>query len=315
MSKTITHLLSALLRLFASMPSKVLFLLSDIIALKLYYLFRYRRKVVRKNLINSFPDRPLKEIRKIERGFYFHLANVMMETIQQLNFKPSTLKQHYIIKNKVVLEELLSKNKSVLVAFSHSNNWELLGRVLGYEFNVPTYALYKQLSSAIFDRLMIEIRTRIGLIGLLESQSAYRKTINSSKKELASRLLESQSAYRKLAGMKETQKIVFLLGDQTPPGHETDHWTQFLNQETPFFNGIEKMARGFDHAVVYIASKKIRRGFYSFEVIKITENPRETLPGVITEHYARLLEDTILQQPHTWLWSHRRWKHQRNKKA
>ncbi len=293
MSKTITHLLSALLRLFASMPSKVLFLLSDIIALKLYYLFRYRRKVVRKNLINSFPDRPVKEIRKIERGFYFHLANVMMETIQQLNFKPSTLKQHYIIKNKVVLEELLSKNKSVLVAFSHSNNWELLGRVLGHEFNVPTYALYKQLSSAIFDRLMIEIRTRIGLIGLLESQSAYRK----------------------LAGMKETQKIVFLLGDQTPPGHETDHWTQFLNQETPFFNGIEKMARGFDHAVVYIASKKIRRGFYSFEVIKITENPRETLPGEITEHYARLLEDTILQQPHTWLWSHRRWKHQRNKKA
>lgn len=293
MSKTITHLLSALLRLFASLPPKVLFLLSDIIALKLYYLFRYRRKVVRKNLINSFPDRPLKEIRKIERGFYFHLANVMMETIQQLNFKPSTLKQHYIIKNKVVLEELLSKNKSVLVAFSHSNNWELLGRVLGYEFNVPTYALYKQLSSAIFDRLMIEIRTRIGLIGLLESQSAYRK----------------------LAGMKETQKIVFLLGDQTPPGHETDHWTQFLNQETPFFNGIEKMARSFDHGVVFIASKKIRRGFYSFEVIKITENPRETSQGEITEQYVRLLENTILQQPQTWLWSHRRWKHQRNKKA
>jgi KDO2-lipid IV(A) lauroyltransferase len=293
MSKIITHLLSGLLRLFASLPSRVLYVLSDVIALKLYYLFRYRRKVVRKNLINSFPHHSLKEICQIERAFYFHLADVMMETIQQLNFKSTTLKQHYIIKNKVVLEELLSKNKSVLVAFSHSNNWELLAQVLGYEFNVPTYALYKQPSSPIFDRLMIEVRTRSGLI----------------------RLLESQSAYRKLAGIKETQKIVFLLGDQTPPGLETDHWTTFLHQETPFFNGIEKMARSFDHGVVFIASKKIRRGFYSFEVIKMTENPRQTLPGEITEQYARLLENTIMQQPQTWLWSHRRWKHQRNKKA
>ena len=201
------------------------------------------------------------------------------------------------------------------MAFSHSNNWELLAQVLDYEFNVLTYALYKQPSSPIFDRLMIEVRTRSGLIRLLESQSAYRKDVAFSADGRRARLLESQSAYRKLAGIKETQKIVFLLGDQTPPGLETDHWTTFLHQETPFFNGIEKMARSFDHGVVFIASKKIRRGFYSFEVIKMTENPRQTLPGEITEQYARLLENTIMQQPQTWLWSHRRWKHQRNKKA
>ena len=40
----------------------------------------------------------------------------------------------------------------------------------------------------------------------------------------------------------------------------------------------------------------------------MTEKPKETGEGEITEMFADYLEQTIRREPADWLWSHKRWK-------
>ena len=103
---------------------------------------------------------------------------------------------------------------------------------------------------------------------------------------------------------------VGLIADQTPPP-DGSYWLTFLNQDTPVFLGPEKLAKKFNYPVVYVGIIKLKRSFYQMEASLITDKPNELADGVITELHTKVLENNILQQPHIWLWTHRRWKHKK----
>ena len=77
------------------------------------------------------------------------------------------------------------------------------------------------------------------------------------------------------------------------------------------FLGPEKLAKKFNYPVVYVGIIKLKRSFYQMEATLITDTPNELADGVITELHTKVLEKNILQQPHIWLWTHRRWKHKK----
>ena len=56
--------------LIAITPFSLLYLKADIWCFLIYHLVRYRRKVVRDNLVKSFPEKPVQEIKRIEKRFY-----------------------------------------------------------------------------------------------------------------------------------------------------------------------------------------------------------------------------------------------------
>ena len=64
------------------LPFSLLYGLSDILFFIFYYLFPYRRKVVLQNLRSAFPEKLEAEIRKIEKEFYRHFCDVLVETIK-----------------------------------------------------------------------------------------------------------------------------------------------------------------------------------------------------------------------------------------
>lgn len=109
---------------------------------------------------------------------------------------------------------------------------------------------------------------------------------------------------------KNIPTTVGLIADQTPPP-ESAYWTLFLNQDTPVFNGPEKISKKFNYPMIYVPVKKLKRGFYEMGAVVITEKPNELADGVISELHTKALEKNILEQPYTWLWTHRRWKHKR----
>lgn len=293
MNRATYYLIYSFLWIVALLPYRLLYVLSDILYLIIYHILGYRKKVVRQNLKNSFPSYDSVELNKIEKRFYKNLSDIVVETIKLLHVRPNQVRKRFHFTNPEVINELVGQNKSVFLAFGHSSNWEMMVHALSFEFDLPVIALYKKISSPVFDSLMKHIRMQWGKVGLFESQTAYRQ----------------------LVGIKEKPHLIYILGDQTPPGLEADYWTQFLHQDTPFFNGLEKMAKSLGHAVVYFESTRTGRGKYSLTAISICENGKETAQDEIIEKYVRLLENTIRQQPDNWLWSHRRWKHQRKKPA
>ena len=108
---------------------------------------------------------------------------------------------------------------------------------------------------------------------------------------------------------KGVPSSVYFLGDQRPAGARRVHyWRKFLNQDTAFFMGPEKVARKYDHAVVFMDIQKQKRGKYitSFELL--FKDGSSTEQHEITDAFVDKLETVIRKKPDYWLWSHKRWK-------
>jgi KDO2-lipid IV(A) lauroyltransferase len=113
---------------------------------------------------------------------------------------------------------------------------------------------------------------------------------------------------RKMVELKNEPFLTVLLGDQTPVRHESTYFTNFLNQSTPVFLGVEKMAKSFDCEVYFCDIRKVKRGYYTYTAVPLIEDPKAAAPHEITKAHVQYLEKVIREEPEYWLWSHRRWK-------
>ena len=125
--------------------------------------------------------------------------------------------------------------------------------------------------------------------------------------------VEMHNTVRSIISYAKKKKLTFtgFISDQTPTKSEIHYWTKFLNQDTPIFLGVEKIAKKTNQPIVYLDMQKVKRGYYQVEIIKLFENPKDTKDYEITEKHVRLLESIIKEKPEYWLWSHRRWKHKK----
>jgi Kdo2-lipid IVA lauroyltransferase/acyltransferase len=271
------------------LPLRVLYLFSDLLFLILYHVVQYRRKVVDTNLRNSFPDKSAEELRKIGRRFYRHLSDVMVETLKPTHMSPKEIASRFNLINKTLIDRLYAEGRDVVALSSHYNNWEWVSAM---QMNTPhkILTIYKPLKNKDFDRFMLRLRSKYGL------------TLTPMNKILRDLVKYRSENIRTLSGF---------IADQTPPPDENAYWTTFLNQETGFYRGAEKVALKYDMAVIFMNIVKVKRGFYNVEYELITEHPSQESPDFITSRYVEMLEDVIRAKPEYWLWSHRRWKHKR----
>lgn len=266
-----------------------MFLISELITFLVYRVIGYRRKVVFENLKKSFPQATSREIRHIARKYYRHMSVMMVENIFLRFEKLSKLEQHLVLENKELLMQLYQERKNVVFMLGHFGNWEMAGilaRLLPYKFA----AVYKQLSSEIFDKIYFDIRSRMG-VEPIEMKDILRKL-------------------HQLHAQAEPLALI-MVADQAPASGGKPYWIPFLNQETSVYLGSEKLAIKFDMTVVYLELMRLKKGVYRVQPTLITDKPAETKAFEITTRYFSLLEDSINDAPRYWLWSHRRWKHQR----
>lgn len=274
--------------LVALLPLRVLYAISDFFYYIIYYIIKYRKKTVITNLRNSFPGKSHSEIKTIAKKFYRHLCDLFVETLKLLHLPEKERKKRFKLRNPEILEGLYANHKLILVALGHYNNWEWLATVT-QKPGFQVASIYKPLHTFNFDRFMYKIRSKWGCI-----------------------LVTTTNTIRFLNSWNNPDLRTFLcfISDQSPMKKDIHYWTNFLNQETPIFIGIEKIAVKMNLPVGFLRIHKIKRGYYELEIVPITEEPTLTKPFEITEAHVRLLEEDIIRKPEYWLWSHRRWKRQ-----
>ncbi len=269
------------------LPLWMLYGLADVLFLVSFHLFRYRRRVVQQNLRNAFPDRSAAERARIERAFFRHFCDVIVETVKLLSMREADLRKRVRVEGLETVAPLAEQGRSAFVASSHLGNWEWMGAAMAQKVGLEVAAVYKSLADPYWDRFMYDMRSRFGL-----------------------KLIPMRDALRDLMARRSTPSLIALLADQTP-FPEDGHWMTFLNQETPVYRGVALGARMLDYPLLYAGMQRTRRGHYRVRLEMLVERPRELGEGEILERYMRRLEQDILAQPESWLWSHRRWKHQR----
>jgi KDO2-lipid IV(A) lauroyltransferase len=279
-------LLNAILSIVASLPFGLLYLLSDFLYLVVYHIIGYRKKIVYDNVTKSFPDKNPKEIQRIIKQFYKNFCDVILEVIKSQKMLPSELEKRVHFTNRELFDHYFEKKKSVLASLGHCGNWEWVGNKIALFLKHDGGAVYKPVHDQFFDDYMIAQRQK------------YKNTL----------MIDYRKVFKTLVSLRNKLYTVFVLADQSPALHETDYFVTFLGRKTAFYNGMEKVARALDYAVIYLDIIRRKRGFYQVEVKVITDSAANTKTDEITLNYVSLLEESIIKQPDNWLWSHKRWK-------
>lgn len=285
MNKFVFTLVAFFLKIISLLPFWLLYLISDLLYFFLYYIFKYRRKVVQTNLANAFPEKSQDERKGIEKRFYSFLADLMMESIKSISISPDELKKRYKFVNLEVITKYLQDGRSVIAVSGHYGNWEWGPLAIPLELKKDVLVVYKSLSNKNFDNKINSIRSRFGAI-----------------------MVSMKMTLRKIAEYKNIPHVLVLVGDQTPTREESQYFTTFLNQPTAVFLGIEKIALKANDAIIYFSINRIKRGHYKSIVKPLVEYPRDTKEHEITNAHTLELENLIREKPELWLWSHRRWK-------
>lgn len=279
-----------LIRIFSLLPLSVLYFLSDVILYPLvYYVARYRLKVVRRNLRNSFPDKSHNELKSIEKKFYRHFADLLVEIVHGYRASDEEMREHVVFENVDLVEELAQKTQGVIAYLGHMGNWEWIAD-LNKRFvdrSMVEYNIYRQLKNPNSDKMMLELRSKRG-----------------------GECIEKKQLLRKLVSLRHADHpfVLGMLSDQKPSKRSTYAWTHFLSQETAFLNGSEVLAKKFGFSAVYAHILSPKRGYYTVRFELITDHPTAMPDEEITKKYAALLEQNIHAQPEQWLWTHNRWK-------
>lgn len=270
------------------LPFKVLFVLSNVLYLMIYRLFGYRRKVVAQNLKNAFPSYSQAQLLALERKFYRYFCDLVLESLKVLTISKEGLRKQVTFVGGEVFDSLLKAKKSIVVVMGHQGNWELVGARFALETYHELFAIYHPLKNKQFDQLVYAMRTRFG-----------------------NKLYAMKDAFRGMIENKNRLTATTFIADQTP-SPKNAQWVSFLNQDTPVFKGTAKIAKKLNYPIVYISVTRPNRGEYVIHAENLIEDPSKYSEEEITEIHTRRLEKDIVKHPENWLWSHRRWKHQRN---
>ena len=270
-------------------PFAVLHLLSDILFFPLYYVARYRRRVVRKNLVESFPEKSTAEIVAIEKRFYHSFIDVILESFKLLSISPKKMMRHMKFVNIDLINGLTAQGKSVSVFIGHYGNWEWLASMgLVLENNPIEAHVFHKLHNEATDRLMRKMRSRFGHVNVDMYKTA---------RFIASAAREARPC------------TMGYIADQSPKYGDSKHFIPFLNHSTPVLTGTEKLTKHFKYEAAFVGMRRVRRGYYECRFSLLHPDPKSLPDFELTRLYYSKLEAEIRECPELYLWTHNRFKH------
>ena len=273
------------------LPLGVLYAIMAPARFTLHRVVGYRKKVIRKNLRNSFPEKSEKELRGIEKNYYRHLTDVMVETVKLLHISDKEISKRIQITNPGLLNEILGKGESVVLMLGHVGNWEWIPQLTAWvNPKVQFGEIYRQLHDKEMGRIMYRIRDRWEGVTQIKQNDAVRTILRWNR---------------------NGNWIVGFIADQRPSTASLNHWMKFLNQDTAVVTGGEVIGKHTGARYLYMDIEKPKRGHYTLTYKEIIPDPASESEFPVTEKYLSMLEETIKRDPSLWLWSHNRWKYKK----
>ena len=281
-----------IIKTLSYIPFWMLYAISDIMYYPLYYVIRYRREIVRKNLTESFPEKSPSEIITIEKKFYRFFMDMLLESSKIASISPNEMRKRMKFVNIDKTNKLLDEGKSLAFFMGHFCNWEWMTSVgLWIKDDVVCAQVYHKLINETFDKIIKQMRERMGNI-----------------------CVEMRHTARFVASMKAENKacMVALIADQSPKRRQIKLYVKFLNHMVPVLVGPEKIANHFGYMPIFVNAKRVKRGYYECEFSLLHNDPTSLPDYKLTDLYFERLEDEIRKHPECYLWTHNRFKYAKN---
>lgn len=276
--------------LLSLLPFWMLYALSDLVFFPVYYWGRYRRDVVRDNLLRSFPEKTPQEILRIEKAFYHYLCDYFVETIKLTSISRRKMKKHMVFHGVEQMEEACRADgkQFVFIFLGHYGNWEWIASLAYWTTpEVLCAQIYHPLYNQAMDRFFLRLRNHFG-----------------------GECIPMKSTLRRIVRLKREHQRTFVgfISDQLPKWESIHLFVPFLHRETAVFTGAEQIGRQMNAAYFFADITRPRRGYYECTFRPITTSAPERQDYDVTVRFMQLLEEMIQKNPQYWLWTHKRWK-------
>ncbi len=269
------------------LPDWAFYQISNLFYTVVYNVIGYRKSLVRKNLNLVFPNLNETEKKEIEKKFYKHFCDVLLESIRPLGRSVAWVYERIHFSNSDLINNLQKNHQLTILLAGHYGAWELTPTISKFS-KWPVYPLYTPIRNSGIAHIIDEIRTKIG--SQLVSRYEFAKHIRLRQKD-------------NLGG------LYIFINDQSPRLKDSGLWTSFLSQLVPVHHGAERISRIMDIPIVFMAISRKKRGYYKADFKLITHSPNQLPKNQITKIYIDFLERQIYKDPTQYLWTHNRFKH------
>jgi Kdo2-lipid IVA lauroyltransferase/acyltransferase len=280
------YIVYGILWLLSLLPLRALYFIADCLYVLVFYAFGYRKQVVFKNMQQAYPQKTEAEIKQLAKKFYHAFIDSLIESIKLFSSRKKFLDKH-VQMDLSLIDRLSEQGKSCQMHACHQFNWEYLNLGLSYRMKQPLVAVYMPIKAKALNKIFYDLRTRYGTVMLPATEM--KNKFNAWRKKL---------------------HVLVLVADQNPGDPRNAYWLNFFNKPAPFIKGPERYARDKACPVVLTYSRIVKRGYYSMHFELLTEDASLLPEGELTKLYVNRITQIINEQPHNWLWSHRRWKHE-----
>ena len=280
-------LIYPLLWVISILPFRILYFISDILYLLVYYVIGYRKKTVKYNLKLVFPEKSEKEIQILTKKFFHHLCDIILESVKSLTVSEAEMIKRFKLINIEDIHKLEKENRNIVLMCAHYANFEWI--FIAQKFiSMKGFGVYKRLTNKYFDRLIKRKRAK------------YNTTLITTKEAIPTLMKSIKSGEQSISGF---------VSDQSPKPKKAFHWNDFMGIKVPVHTGAEMLAKRLDTSVVFFGVKKIKRGYYETTFKTIAVNATDYKDYEITDMFLKLVEEQIYEAPEYYLWTHKRWKH------
>ena len=271
------------------LPFRLLYFFSDCVFVVIYHIIGYRKKTVQENLQLALPYLSINERLLIEKKSYRHLCDMFLEMIKTMTISREEMEKRFKFTNIDLYRDFEKKEKSIAIMVAHYASYEWVIS-MNQHIAFEGYAIYKRLNNRYFDKLVRDIRSKFKATLITTKETAPTIEQNYNNKKLG---------------------VYGFASDQSPIIHAAFHWNKFMGIEVPVHTGAEMLSKKFDMNILFLRTKKIKRGHYeaSFEIL--SENPKEIPDYQITDDFISRVEKQIYEAPEFYLWTHNRWKHKK----
>ena len=256
-----------------------------------FRLARSRRRILFKNLLAAFPEKPTREIAAIARGCVETLGATFMDFLEASNLSREGFLDRAPLTGAEHLLAARARGRGVFLLSAHFGSWEVGALRIGL-VGEPIALLVRPLDNPLLDAELTRRRTRFG-----------------------NRLIAKKDSTREiLRAMRSNQSIAILI-DQNVLEREAI-FVPFFGRPAATTPSLALLQLKTGAAVVPVFAWPIGSGRYEtrFEPPIFPEDfgddatDRAEWVKKATARYLEVIETAVRKKPSAWLWMHNRWR-------
>jgi KDO2-lipid IV(A) lauroyltransferase len=276
--------------LLGALPLALALRVAELGALLVYVVARPLRRVGMRNLEIAFPDRPLRERRRILRQSVLNLGRMVAELARLDRLGPEELRAMVTFEDEAWWAETMGRPREtgMLVLSGHFGNWELLVFAQGMR-GFPVSMVHRTVANPFIDRWLNGLRTRAG-----------------------TRLVRKRHAAGGVLRALHDRELLVLPFDQNST-RGIGVFVDFFGVPASTNSGIARLALRTGAPVVpAFIVREGRSARHRVHVLPIMYAERsgdfEKDVQKATERFSEVFEGMVRRHPEQWLWVHKRWK-------